>query len=261
MVANDLYPVDYRWPYDSLNSPTRIWEYPYIYHNILQLDITPDDTRILDIGSALTFFPFFLASKGYQVMATDINPQYEPVINNLIRLTPAMSFENLEYKTASCLNLEDIGNHGKYDIVISTSVIEHIGDKQGIIESIYKALTPNGYLILTYDLLWAERIFWRVATTTLFDALDTPQHNELSATISNYFTPVVPNILTPPLDMLGFYNALDISNRLEKSGRNIHAGNRYDYLRRFFYFLFRILSKYGSVKEPICVLGGVFQKL
>ena len=59
---------------DRLDNWSRRWEYPYCAWNLG--DVPPG--RVLDAGSGINFFPFFLERAGWDVTCCDLNRELEP---------------------------------------------------------------------------------------------------------------------------------------------------------------------------------------
>ena len=64
-------------PCDPLHTWSRVWEYPYVYSNIIAWRETLSKSsppHIVDVGSGVTFLPFTLAAQGFHVTCTDVDP-------------------------------------------------------------------------------------------------------------------------------------------------------------------------------------------
>ena len=130
---------------DPLAPSDRYIEYPFAIRN---LPAAP--AKILDVGSASTFFPLLLASFGYQTHAVDIR-KYS-ILNRL-------SYENFTFHQGNIIKTSFPDNH--FDAITAISTIEHIGfsgrygniedlsaDKKALAE-MKRILRPGGLLILT----------------------------------------------------------------------------------------------------------------
>lgn len=55
---------------------SRVWEYPWVWFQLK--DFKHRNLKILDIGSELSPFPWFLVSQGFDVTISDITANYWP---------------------------------------------------------------------------------------------------------------------------------------------------------------------------------------
>jgi len=195
LIRYKLFPKNYDWPIDSLHNFTRIWEYPYVYHQLskyLPLNPSVNKRKILDIGSALTFLPFFLTSKGYQVRASDKDPtmkqSFEMIKKNL---NFPIIIENLDYTICDCRKM--ITEHDLcYDAILCISVLEHVEQREQAIREFYRILKPKGILILTVD----------IKLDALSMALDSDAFFSLKEELCKYFNFLEPDRQIHPLDIL-----------------------------------------------------------
>lgn len=144
----------YRWPSDALNNWSRIWEYPYIAANIERLasQKTPQDggSRILDFGSGVTFFPFYLASLGFDVVCADIDPICEKDLQRAIKVFEDQQEGSVEFGLIEERRVPVADE--TIDMVYCISVIEHILDFEYEIAEMHRVLKPGGGLLLTLDI-------------------------------------------------------------------------------------------------------------
>lgn len=127
---------------DNLYAWSRQWEYPYHVANI-----PPAPRRILDAGSGITFFPFYLASLGYAVCCCDLMDSLAAVFESARQATAwpvefaGASMTRLPYADAS------------FDAVSCVSVLEHIpsAERNAVVCEFARVLRPGGRLILTAD--------------------------------------------------------------------------------------------------------------
>ena len=123
---------------------SRIWEYPWAWFQLESLK--QRGLRVLDIGSELSPFPWFLASQGFDVIISDRTANYWGVwqkVGRQLKLAASkriLDAQNLDLLTASV------------DIYLSVSVIEHIPDKAKVIEETARVLRPGGLLVMTFDI-------------------------------------------------------------------------------------------------------------
>lgn len=117
----------------------RLVEYPWAANH---LRLAPG-VKILDIGSAsYNLLPLLLASDGYLVYATDIDPRLE-------RLKTVSPGDNLVIETADATALPY--QEAFFDRVTAISAIEHIPDNGDslAIRQIARVLKPGGRLVIT----------------------------------------------------------------------------------------------------------------
>ncbi len=141
-----------KWPSDSLHTWSRVWEYPYVFGNLLHLkearDI-PEGAVIADVGSGVTFFPFALARAGFNVWCVDRDPICKLDLEKAVEVMAASP------GTVSCLTsgpdsipISDQSVHA----IVCVSVLEHVDDPAALIEEFARILLPNGVCLLTLDL-------------------------------------------------------------------------------------------------------------
>ena len=144
----------------TLPYPIRRTEYPWAIQQA-KLD---KKMKILDIGSGISLFPVFLASKGHEVFSIDndeiLMNRVSPELAKLSGVTVNYSFVDV-----AKINFED----ETFDRVFCISTIEHLEEE--IIDSKYvnyhkknldvkaigemlRVLKPGGILIFTFD--WSE---------------------------------------------------------------------------------------------------------
>ena len=130
-----------KWIMDPLHQWSRQWEYPFVFSQIQKYAATRQDKpiKILDAGSGVTFFPYFLEETVKDSMVTCCDMDTE---------LPAL-FESINSnmdKNISVLN-SDIKNTGiesnSCDIVYCVSVLEHTSDYDKIVEEFIRILKNN----------------------------------------------------------------------------------------------------------------------
>ena len=47
------------------------------------------------------------------------------------------------------MQAQDYDGNQQFDVVVCTSVLEHVGDRKGIVDSMFRACKPGGWLIIT----------------------------------------------------------------------------------------------------------------
>jgi 2-polyprenyl-3-methyl-5-hydroxy-6-metoxy-1,4-benzoquinol methylase len=123
----------YGWSTGSVES------HSYLLPTILDIlkEISP--RRILDLGCGNGGITAALASAGYDMLGI------EPSLDGID--SARKSHPNLSFIRGSAY--DDLSIHGKFDVIVSAEVIEHLYSPQLMIDNCHKALNPGGYLILT----------------------------------------------------------------------------------------------------------------
>lgn len=138
-----------RWVLDPLHQWSRQWEYPYVITRLVEDSRKNKSLKILDLGSGITFLPFYLE---------ETLPQDAKVICCDYDLSITSSFKAVSNKMNSGLNLdvEDMRSlsypSASFDIAYSVSVLEHTDNYEKVVKSIYRVLKPGGKLIITFDI-------------------------------------------------------------------------------------------------------------
>jgi 2-polyprenyl-3-methyl-5-hydroxy-6-metoxy-1,4-benzoquinol methylase len=98
------------------------------------------DTRILEIGVGTGWFPLICKTKGWNCKGLEISPQLIEVAMETGRahgVVPDIELGNIEES--------DIGRE-QYDIIVASSVFEHVELWRDGLEKVYAALKPGGVL-------------------------------------------------------------------------------------------------------------------
>lgn len=184
----------YRWPRDALHHWSRMWEYPYVYYHLEKQTATfvPGfEAKVVDLGSAVTFFPFSIAKLRYQVHCLDIDPACGTDIEHAaasVKHQPG----KVDFRLISDghFPLKD----GEVDAVYCVSVLEHIPDfenTKNTIEEMFRVLKPNGLFILTIDLDLCG--YMNIGVRRYYD---------LRQCLAEHFDLKEPEITVHPLDVL-----------------------------------------------------------
>lgn len=121
---------------------SRIWEYPWIWFRLRDF---PRSTRILDVGSERSPFPWYLRMQGFDVIVSDVTEEHWDLwkeASRRIGVSPRLRIldsQDLALATASV------------DVYESVSILEHVPNKQAAIEEAARVLKPGGLLLMTFD--------------------------------------------------------------------------------------------------------------
>ena len=144
----------YFWPLDPLHWWSRTWEYPFVAWHLRQgrrgaAAVTP--RRLLDVGSAVTFFSYHLLREGFDLTCLDANDTMPGHFERVGRLvTPALwSGAMPKYVVADARDTKL--SSSSFDAVICVSVLEHIPGWQDALREMMRVLAPGGQLVLTLD--------------------------------------------------------------------------------------------------------------
>lgn len=98
-------------------------------------------TKILDVGTGTGWFPILCKREGLQCRGIDISPQ-------MIRYSREFGSRYGIEPDTEVVNAEEEFGESEYDIIISTSTLEHIEYWEESLINIYRALKPGGLLLL-----------------------------------------------------------------------------------------------------------------
>jgi len=135
----------YPWPIDPVRCWFRPFEYPYVVKHL------PDQCTILDVGTAVTFFPLYLSSLGHRIIATDADARMATFWEALCRSLPEEWRElprRVEYQISEAYRIPVTK---QVDAVTSISVLEHVADPPRLLTEMISKLRSGGTLILTMD--------------------------------------------------------------------------------------------------------------
>jgi len=143
------------WAKDTFRLWSRRWEYPYVTQRVIQfaqqqgVEGQGGAFRVLDAGSGVTFFPYYLRAElpRAEVTCFDSNSTYHPMfaaVNSSMGEGKVKFIEGMLQK----IPLAD----DSFDAVCCISVLEHTGNYDEILDEFARVLRPGGLLVLTFDL-------------------------------------------------------------------------------------------------------------
>ena len=140
-----------KWTADPFHQWSRKVEYPFIYQEISSVVNNVGintSLKILDAGSGVTFFPYFIMEKykNIDIRCLDMDESYIPMFNYCNSVMNKKV--KLDISSMQCTKYND----NEFDVIYSVSVIEHTTDYISIIKEFRRILKPNGILILTFDI-------------------------------------------------------------------------------------------------------------
>jgi SAM-dependent methyltransferase len=148
--ANQKILSDYyanRWVKDPLHQWSRQWEYPYVFSKIQSVIKNMETTRILDAGSGVTFFPYYIKSSysSADIYCADNDENFEEVYQHI----NAHGDNKVRF---SCCDLKKLPYEDDwFDVVYCVSVLEHTDDYTEILDEFRRVLRPGGSLVITFD--------------------------------------------------------------------------------------------------------------
>ena len=139
-----------RWASQPMLQWSRRWEYPYAFERLEEFARRQGKPlAILDAGSGVTFFPYYLCSRlpGTRVTCCDGNSKYA---SSFDRLAAATGNRDVTFRPCLLQNLP-LESHS-LDAICCISVLEHTGQYGSILEEFRRVLRPGGLLVLTFDI-------------------------------------------------------------------------------------------------------------
>jgi ubiquinone/menaquinone biosynthesis C-methylase UbiE len=105
---------------------------------------------VLDLGTGTARIPILLCEchPDVRVMAVDLAPTMLDVARNNVELASLTERIMLDLVDAKCLPFEE----GRFDLVMSNSLIHHIADPRGLLAEAVRVVAPGG-LVFIRDLL------------------------------------------------------------------------------------------------------------
>jgi SAM-dependent methyltransferase len=163
-----------QWGLDPYRLWSRRWEYPYAAQRLINYAERAGRSesgklRILDAGSGVTYFPYYICENlpQAQVICCDYNPSYRQMFDeiNAARGNPPVSFVDAA--------LQDLPfDDRSLDAICCISVLEHTDNYHEIVDEFVRVLRPGGLLVVTFDLsLDGRHTLPRQTASELLDSL------------------------------------------------------------------------------------------
>ena len=151
LLSQSEYLKGYRrkWVADPLHQWSRQWEYPFVFSRISEFAGNAGQRlNILDAGSGVTFFPFFLSSRfsNAAISCCDYDRSLEEVYSRLNGRLP----QTAKFVPGDLRHLP-FGNN-TFDIIYCISVLEHTDAYEAIAAEFRRVLKETGMLIVTFDI-------------------------------------------------------------------------------------------------------------
>jgi 2-polyprenyl-3-methyl-5-hydroxy-6-metoxy-1,4-benzoquinol methylase len=105
-----------------------------------ELDLVPDGTRVLEIGTAAGHVTRALAQKGCTVVGVELDAQQASLAAPACRRMLVGNVEQLDLD-------EEISDH--FDVVLCGDVLEHLQDPGAVLQKLRRRLAPGGYLVVS----------------------------------------------------------------------------------------------------------------
>jgi SAM-dependent methyltransferase len=150
-----------QWTADPFHTFFRPWEYPFVYTWIQKVSRAKSSVRVLDAGSGVTFFPFYL-TRSLPTLTVDCVDYDDRWTETFAKIRAKTDAPVTFYESA----LADLPyDDASYDIVYSISVLEHTKHYSDIIEELDRVVRPGGRIFITFDvaLLYASLLSRRRA--------------------------------------------------------------------------------------------------
>lgn len=148
-AGSEISSYNKKWVRDPLHQWSRQWEYSYVIQQIKDHKKNKKGYRVLDLGSGVTFLPYYLINKSKvtEVVALDYDKSLQglfDLVNKKLKTT--VKFVHHDMRELNKLKAE------QFDAIYSVSVLEHTDAYEKIISDSFKLLKPKGMFVLTFDI-------------------------------------------------------------------------------------------------------------
>jgi 2-polyprenyl-3-methyl-5-hydroxy-6-metoxy-1,4-benzoquinol methylase len=138
-----------KWVKDPLHQWSRQWEYIYIVQNIEKHAKKKKKIKVLDLGSGITFLPYYLKDKLdiHSIKALD----YDEMLHELYGAVNDAWAKPVDFLHKDMRDLGSMASK-EFDHIYSVSVLEHTDRYESIIKDCHRLLKPGGKFSLTFDI-------------------------------------------------------------------------------------------------------------
>ncbi|MCK5472654.1 MAG: class I SAM-dependent methyltransferase, partial [Planctomycetes bacterium] len=139
-----------KWVMDPLHQWSRQWEYPFVFSQIEKYAAARGGRpiKILDAGSGITFFPYFLKQAIGAAALTCCDAGLS--LPEMFRTINTQMGTDVKFL---CRDIRDTAlESSSFDIVYCVSVLEHTKNYDEIIKEFVRLLKDDGILIVTFDI-------------------------------------------------------------------------------------------------------------
>ena len=172
--------------------------------------------KVLEVGSAKSVFPYYLAAKGYDVTTIDVaDSDYRRQVGKKFNVK-SVTWDLREFNP----ELE-----GKFDLVSNLSVVEHIDQDTKAVLNLAKYLKPGGIMVVSTD-FYDRYIEYPDANRTIVTDRPAGTHTDSRAYTPEMFM----KRIIEPLEQAGLkrlgktdFNNVDIRNPQERSVRGLYT--------------------------------------
>ena len=189
------------WAKDTFRLWSRRWEYPFVAQRILDAakgQAADQAFRLLDAGSGVTYFPYFLRAQDPRIEVTcfDSNASYHPMFESVNK---TMGEAEVKFEEGWLQKLPFADK--SFDAVCCISVLEHTSNYGEILDEFARVLKTGGLLVLTFDLSLDGRFeLPRAVAADLLAELsrkfNPPQDTDLQQELAKMEKPTEAGILT-----------------------------------------------------------------
>jgi SAM-dependent methyltransferase len=139
------------WTADPLQNWSRRWEYCYVARQVAAFSErrSGDRIEVLDAGSGVTFFPYYLSEKLPEAHVTccDNNPAYQKIF---AKINESFDHPPVNFISAALQELPLASD--SLDAIYCISVLEHTDNYGAILREFRRVLRPGGLLLITFDI-------------------------------------------------------------------------------------------------------------
>lgn len=143
----------YKWVKDPLHQWSRQWEYPYVLLSITEYAAlrrsTGTSIKVLDAGSGITFFPYYLMRSvpDLDITCCDSDGSLAALFDRVNRSMDSARRVNFIEADMHVLPFDD----QSIDMIYCISVLEHTRNYTHILDEFHRVLRPSGCLVLSFD--------------------------------------------------------------------------------------------------------------